>query len=70
LALHKVLRQSERSSLRLRVEVFNVANHPNFQVPSGQDLFNSSLQRLATAGRITATTTTSRQIQLALKWAF
>ena len=70
LALHKVLRQSERSSLRLRMEVFNVANHPNFQVPSGQDLFNSSLQRLATAGRITATTTTSRQIQLALKWAF
>jgi hypothetical protein len=56
--------------LGLRLEFFNVANHPNFQVPSGLALFDSNSQRVATAGRITATTTTSRQIQAALKWTF
>jgi hypothetical protein len=70
LALHKVLWSSERQSIRLRVEAFNVANRPNFQIPSGQSLFTSSLNRIGSAGQITTTTTTSRQIQLALKWMF
>ncbi|MEO7652372.1 MAG: hypothetical protein ABIZ80_18055, partial [Bryobacteraceae bacterium] len=69
-ALHKTLWQTERHTLKLRVETFNVANHPNFQIPSGLDLFNSSLQRVAIAGRITETSTTSRQVQMALKWTF
>ncbi|MGD0200620.1 MAG: carboxypeptidase regulatory-like domain-containing protein [Bryobacteraceae bacterium] len=69
-ALHRDLWQTERHSLGLRLEFFNVANHPNFQVPSGLALFDSNSQRVATAGRITATTTTSRQIQAALKWTF
>jgi hypothetical protein len=33
-------------------------------------LFDSSLQRLGTAGRITETSTTARQVQLAVKWIF
>jgi hypothetical protein len=70
LALHKVLWSSERQSVRLRVEAFNVANHPSFQIPSGLALFTSSLNRVGSAGQITSTTTTSRQIQLALKWMF
>ena len=56
-ALHKTVFATSRSSLRLRLEVFNVANRPNFQIPSGLELFNGSLQRLPTAGRITETAT-------------
>ena len=70
LAVHKVLWRTERQSLRLRVEAFNIANHPNFQMPSSLRLFTSSLNRVGSAGRITETTTTSRQVQLALKWVF
>ncbi len=70
LAVHKTLWKTERQSVRLRVEAFNVANHPNFQIPSGLTLFTSSLTRVGSAGQITSTTTTSRQIQIALKWLF
>jgi hypothetical protein len=70
MALHKTLWRTERQSVRLRVETFNVANHPNFQIPSGLALFTSSGTRVGSAGQITATTTSSRQIQLALKWMF
>jgi hypothetical protein len=70
LALHKILWHTDRHSIRLRVEAFNVPNHPNFQIPSARTLFTSSLNRVGSAGRITETTTTSRQIQMALKWTF
>ena len=69
-ALHKEVWRSDRQTVKLRVEAFNVANHPNFQVPSGLALFNSSLKRVGSAGRITSTSTPSRQIQLALRWTF
>jgi hypothetical protein len=69
-ALHKVLWGTERHSVRLRVEAFNIVNHPNFQIPSVLTLFTSTLDRVGSAGRITETATTSRQIQLALKWMF
>ena len=69
-ALHKVLWQTERQAIRLRIEAFNAANRPNFQIPSGLSLFDSTGRRVATAGQITSTATTSRQIQFALKWAF
>jgi len=70
LALHKVFRRAERQSVQLRVEAFNVANHPNFQIPSALALFDSTLARVGSAGRITETVTTSRQVQVALKWVF
>ncbi|MGH9674426.1 MAG: carboxypeptidase regulatory-like domain-containing protein [Bryobacteraceae bacterium] len=70
LAAHKSLWRTERHDLRLRVEAFNVTNHPNFQIPLAQALFNTRLQRQGSAGRITSTTTSARQIQLALRWAF
>jgi len=69
-SVHKILWQRERHSVRLRVEAFNVTNHPNFKTPSGLALFDSTLRRLGAAGRITETSTTSRQVQLALKWLF
>jgi hypothetical protein len=70
LAVQKILWQTERHSFRLRLEGFNVTNHPNFQIPSGLALFNSRLQRLGSAGRITSTSTPSRQMQIAAKWVF
>lgn len=70
LAAHKILWRAEGQSLRLRIEAFNAGNHPNFQIPSGLALFDRKLNRVGSAGLITSTTTTSRQIQLALKWMF
>jgi hypothetical protein len=69
-ALHKVFQLSEGSSIQFRLEAFNLANHPNFQLPSGLNLFSNTGLRVGSAGRITETTTTSRQIQLALRWSF
>lgn len=70
LALHKTLFSTERQALELRGEVFNLTNHPNFQVPSGRALFTSRGGRIGSAGRITSTSTNSRQVQLALRWDF
>jgi hypothetical protein len=69
-AVHKVLWTHDRSSAVLRVEMFNASNHPNFQIPSSLSLFGSTGQRVASAGQITQTTTSSRQLQLALKASF
>ena len=70
LAVHKTLFSSERQSVELRAEAFNVTNRPNFQVPSGRALFTRSGGRIGSAGRITSTSTNSRQVQLALRWDF
>lgn len=70
LALHKALYTGERHSVELRGEAFNLTNRPNFQVPSGRALFTSSGGRIGSAGRITSTSTPSRQVQLAVRWEF
>jgi hypothetical protein len=70
LAAHKEIFRRERHSLRLRVETFNLTNHTNLAVPSGRALFASTGRRVASAGRITATSTPARQLQLALRWEF
>ena len=69
-AAHKDLIRTERHALRLRVEGFNVTNHPNFAVPENRTLFSSNGQRVGSAGRLTATTTPARQLQMALRWEF
>jgi hypothetical protein len=70
LALERSFLRSDARALRIRGEVFNVANHPNFQLPSGTSLFDSTRARLGTAGQITATTTSSRQVQLSARLTF
>jgi hypothetical protein len=70
LALQREFLKAERRALRIRAEGFNVANHPNFQVPSGTALYNSSGALLGTAGQITATTTSSRLLQLSARYSF
>ena len=55
---------SERFNLEFRAEAFNLANHPNFSDP------NPYIDIPSEVGSITATTTTSRQLQFALKLTF
>ena len=71
LALVKSFALGESRSLQLRAEVFNLPNRANFAVPSGQVAFTNAAGAVAqNAGRITSTTTTSRQVQLGLKYIF
>ncbi len=54
----------ESLNLEFRAEAFNLANHANFADP------NPFIDIPSVAGSITSTTTTSRQLQLALKLNF
>ena len=59
--------------LQFRAEVFNLPNRSNFDVPSGGGITvfsGESAERASTAGRINSTSTTSRQIQFALRFSF
>ena len=68
LSLFKTTKVAEKADLEFRAEFFNALNHANFGTPNGTvfsgTAFNSS------AGLITSTTTTSRQIQFGLKLVF
>ena len=61
---------SERFTIQFRAEIFNFVNHTNLASPAprgNRDIFNQSGGLLATAGLITNTSTTSRQVQFGLK---
>lgn len=55
----------ERLKLQFRAEFFNFLNHPNFNTPALVTFTPSGVS--PTAGLITSTSTTSRQIQFGLK---
>lgn len=55
--------------LQFRAEVFNLFNRSNFAVPSQRTVFTST-GPVGSAGRITSTTTSARQVQLGLKLTF
>ena len=70
----KDTRIGERSSLNLRLDIFNIANHTNFAFPNaalytGVDAAGNGIPN-PTAGLITSTSTTSRQLQLSAKFTF
>ena len=70
-SLFKKFSISERFSLQLRAEAFNIFNHSNFFYPN-TILFSgnsANYSNSSTAGQITAAAT-SRQLQLALKFIF
>jgi hypothetical protein len=83
LSLAKSFAIDERRKFEFRAELFNLPNHPNFSVPSGLTAFsNVTISRNSQGavvetpvvapnwGVITSTVTTSRQIQLGLKFLF
>ncbi len=69
LSLLKSTQIREALRLQFRAEVFNVLNHTNLATPN-EVVYTSATQQSPTAGVITATTGSSRQIQLGLKLLF
>jgi hypothetical protein len=66
-SLLKNTAMSERVNLQFRAEFFNLLNRANFATPNAVVFSSAATTPSSTAGVITATSTTSRQIQLGLK---
>ncbi|MEO5739360.1 MAG: hypothetical protein ABIS29_02065, partial [Vicinamibacterales bacterium] len=64
LALSKTIGMQGRSTLQLRVEMFNAFNRVEFGLPA------SNIGNPETFGRITSQANTPRNMQIALKWTF
>ena len=70
-----IRRISESFNVQFRAEIFNILNHPNFALPvepDNTDIFDSTGAPLnppdnGAAGVLKSTTTSSREIQFALK---
>lgn len=62
-------RLGEEGNIQFRVEFFNLFNRANFGLPANA-VFGAGGAPIGSAGRITSTTTTARQIQFALKLMF
>ena len=58
---------TERFSLQFRAEFFNIFNHTNLNNPNPVILTSATSGPSPTAGVITSTSTSSRQVQLGLK---
>jgi len=72
-AVMKETQIKEQVRLQFRAEFFNLFNHPNFALPNASAFVQTANGGGApnpTFGKITATTTSSRQIQFALKLLF
>ena len=70
-SVSKTFQLGEGRTLQFRTEFFNLPNHPNFAIPSGLTSFTNATGAVSpTFGKITSTTTTSRQVQFGLKLNF
>lgn len=75
ISLSKDTKLTEQRSLQFRADIFNVFNHTNFGIPPNQGAFLSAATPTGaapnpSAGVISFTSTSSRQIQLSLKLLF
>jgi hypothetical protein len=64
-----IARFSDSFRIQFRFEMFNILNHTNFNPPNATSLqlFTQTLTSIASAGNLTSTSTTSRQLQFGLK---
>jgi hypothetical protein len=67
-SLFKTIPITEKTRLLFRAEAFNIANRANFGVPNFLVFSGESIS--PSAGQITSTVTSSRQIQFGLKLMF
>jgi hypothetical protein len=74
LAIVKNTPLAGRRSVQLRLEVFNLLNRANFDIPfndpDGEALFDDQGTRIPTAGKIFATSTDAREMQIAIRFVF
>ena len=70
LSFLKLTRLSERLNLQFRAEFFNILNHTNFGTPNPVVFTSTTDVPSPTAGLVTYTRTTSRQIQFGVKLQF
>jgi hypothetical protein len=69
-SLTKDFKPSERFTIQFRAEAFNIMNHPSFQLlPTNTQIFAGAGVN-GSAGKIQATNSQPRQVQLALKLLF
>jgi hypothetical protein len=69
-SLYKTVHLAERLNLQLRGDAFNILNHSNFNTPNLVIYSSATSAPSSTAGLITSTSTTSRQLQVSarLSW--
>ena len=67
-SLFKDTSLTEKVTLQFRAEFFNLLNHANFGNPNPNVFLNGAIS--PSAGLITNTATTSRQLQFGLKFIF
>jgi hypothetical protein len=63
MGLGRTFKISERQTLLVRGEAFNILNHPNFALPNNN-------QSSGSFGQISSTVGTPRTLQLAVKYLF
>ena len=63
-SLFKTLQFNERASLQIRIEAYNILNHPSFGNP------NADFTQSKTFGKVTSTSSGARQLQFAVKLNF
>ena len=66
----RVSKISENFTVQFRAEAFNIMNHPSFQLLTANTQIFAGAALNASAGKIQATNSSPRQLQLALKIVF
>jgi hypothetical protein len=59
-----------KQMIQFRIEIFNLFDRVNFATPNSAALFNPDGTRIPNATNIIRTASTSRQVQLGLKFVF